>query len=76
MNMSNTVFSVEEENLICIYHNADRRMTMAGLSEALPFMDEDMQPVAQQTLEKLHNMTDTDFEEAQFYMTLSEADQE
>ena len=74
--MSSIVFSVEEENLICAYHNAGRRMTMAGITEAMPFMDEDMQPVARHTLEKLHNMTDTEFEEARFYMTLSESDQE
>ena len=24
-------FNVEEENLICLYHNADRRRTMAKL---------------------------------------------
>ena len=74
--MSGILFSVEEENLICAYHNADRRMTMAGLTEALPFMDVDMQPIAQRALEKLHNMTDRDFGEVRFTMTLSETDQE
>ncbi len=33
-------FNVEEENLICLYHNADRRRTMAKLHAALPDMDE------------------------------------
>lgn len=68
-------FTVEEENLICIYHNADRRRTMAAISEALLHMDEEMQRLSQQTLEKLHNMTDTAFEEARFYMTLSDEEQ-
>lgn len=68
-------FTVEEENLICIYHNADRRRTMAAISEALPHMDGEMQRLSQQTLEKLHNMTDTVFEEARFYMTLSDEEQ-
>ena len=29
-------FTVEEENLICLYHNADRRRTAANLRAALP----------------------------------------
>ena len=32
-------FTVEEENLICLYHNADRRRTAANLRAALPEMD-------------------------------------
>lgn len=49
---------------------------MAALEKHFQLMDEDMQPVTRHTLEKLHNMTDTEFEEARFYMTLSESDQE
>ena len=67
-------FNVEEENLICLYHNADRRRTMAKLHAALPDMDGDMRPLAEQTIHKLHNMTDAAFEEAQFTMTLSDAE--
>lgn len=48
---------------------------MAAISEALPHMDGEMQRLSQQTLEKLHNMTDTVFEEARFYMTLSDEEQ-
>ena len=29
-------FSVEEENLICMYHTSDRRRTMARMLTALP----------------------------------------
>lgn len=32
-------FSVEEENLICMYHTSDRRRTMARMLAALPDMD-------------------------------------
>ena len=35
-------------------------------SMALPDMDADMRPLAEQTIHKLHNMTDAAFEEAQF----------
>ena len=37
--MSNFQFTVEEENLICIYHNADRRRTITAIADALPYMD-------------------------------------
>ena len=69
--MGNVSFTIEEENLICIYHKHDRRRTIAAISDALPDMDGDMRPLAEQTIHKLHNMTDAAFEEAQFTMTLS-----
>ena len=43
-------FTVEEENLICMYHNADRRRTIGRITAALPDMDEGMQTLAQQIL--------------------------
>ena len=70
--MKNIQFTVEEENMICIYHNADRRRTITAISDALTHMDSDMQEHSKQTLEKLRNMTDASFEEAEFYMTLSD----
>ena len=45
--MSRIVFTVEEENLICMYHNTDRRRTLAGISDALQDMDEDMRQLAE-----------------------------
>ena len=35
-------FSVEEENLICMYHTSDRRRTMTRMLTALPDMDTEM----------------------------------
>lgn len=32
-------FTVEEENLICMYHNADRRRTIGKITAAMPGMD-------------------------------------
>ena len=61
-----------EENLICIYHNADCKRTMAAIADALPYMDSDMQPLSEQVLEKLRSMSDTAFEDAVFHMTLSD----
>ena len=62
-------FTVEEENLICMYHNADRRRTISRLTAALPGMDEDMQALAQQTLSKLERMTDADYDGQKFHFT-------
>ena len=42
-------FTVEEENLICMYHNADRRRTIGKITAAMPGMDGDMWTLAQQT---------------------------
>ena len=50
--MGNVSFTIEEENLICIYHKYDRRRTIAAISDALPDMDADMRPLAEQTIHK------------------------
>ena len=62
-------FNVEEENLICLYHNADRRRTIAKLHATLPDMDEEMAALARQTADKLDAMNDADFEVRQFHFT-------
>ena len=62
-------FTVEEENLICMYHNADRRRTMCKITAALPDMDGDMLALAQQTLSKLVHMTDADYDGQNFQFT-------
>lgn len=62
-------FTVEEENLICMYHNADRRRTMGKITAALPDMDENMRALAQQTLSKLERMTDADYDGQKLHFT-------
>ena len=63
-------FTVEEENLICMYHKSDRRRTTAAnIRAALPDMDEDMAALARQTADKLDAMNDADFEARQFHFT-------
>ena len=62
-------FTVEEENLICLYHNADRRRTMGKITAALPDMDETMRSLAQQTLSKLERMTDSNYDNQKFQFT-------
>ena len=62
-------FTVEEENLICMYHKSDRRRTAAIFRASLPAMDEFMAARAPQTADKLDAMNDADFEARQFHFT-------
>ena len=62
-------FSVEEENLICMYHTSDRRRTMARMLAALPDMDTEMRWLANGTIAKLERMTDADFDGQRFDFT-------
>ena len=62
-------FTVEEENLICLYHKSDRRRTMARLRADLPDMAEEMRALACQTADKLDAMSDADFEAQRFQLT-------
>ena len=39
-------FTVEKENLICMYHNADRRRTIGKITAAMPGMDGGVQVIA------------------------------
>ena len=59
-------FSVEEENLICMYHTSDRRRTMARMMAALPDMDTEMRRLANSAIAKLDRMTDADFDGQRF----------
>ena len=58
--------SVEEDNLICMYHTSDRRRTMAQMRSALPDMDTEMRRLANGTIAKLERMTDADFNGQRF----------
>lgn len=59
-------FSVEEENLICMYHTSDRRRTMAQVLAALPGMNTEMRRLANGTIAKLERITDADFDGQRF----------
>ena len=62
-------FTVEEENLICMYHKSDRRRTAANIRAALPDMDTEMRRLANSTIAKLERMTDADFDGQRFDFT-------
>lgn len=45
--------TVEEMNLLSIYHEGSKAQLMENMTAALPFMDEDMRPFAERTLQKI-----------------------
>lgn len=63
----NTRFTIEETNLIIIYICEDRANLIEEMSDALPYMDEEMRSLADRTLEKLRTMTDEEFSELDVY---------
>jgi hypothetical protein len=60
--MNVTVFTVEEENLICIYDTASRTALINSITAALSdFNEPDMNEIAENVLSKLDAMTDEEF---------------
>ena len=56
-------FTVEEENLICIYDISSRTALISSIKEAIPHYDDEpeMQEIATSAIRKLEAMTDADF---------------
>lgn len=56
-------FTVEETNLLSIYHEGSREQLKENMTAALPYMDEDMRELAQRTLSKADALTEAEFAE-------------
>ena len=54
-------FTVEEINLISIYHTGTHGAAVQEMTAALPFMDGDMKELAGRVLDKLRAMTDAEY---------------
>lgn len=54
-------FTVEEINLISIYHTGTRRGLACEMTAALPYMDSDFQELTRRTMDKLDGLTDDEF---------------
>ncbi len=54
-------FTVEETNLIAIYHRGPRLMTIASLRENRPNMDAELLPIMDSCIKKLDAMPDADY---------------
>ena len=55
--------TVEEMNLLSIYHEGSKAQLMEKVNAALPFMDEDMRELAKRTLAKIAPLTENEFAE-------------
>jgi len=66
--MSN-LFTIPEENIICIYKEDSREAVIQNIRDALPYMESDMQELAAGVVVKLQAMSDAAFSEAQFSFT-------
>ena len=60
-------FTVEETNLLSIYHEGSKREVMENINAALPFMDEGMRELAKRTLSKVDALTEEEFAELTIY---------
>ena len=70
--MSVTRFTVEEENMICIFGTSSRTVLMDSLGGAVEEFDEpELCEIANNVLGKLEAMTDAEFSELTFHPAYS-----
>ena len=59
--------TVEETNLFSIYNEDGKRGLTENINAALPFMDEDMRPFAERTLQKISPLTENEYAELSIF---------
>ena len=59
--------TVEEMNLLSIYHEGSKVQLMENMTAALPYMDADMRELAKRTLSKVDALTEAEFAELPIY---------
>ena len=60
-------FTVEEENLICIFDTSSRTTIIRDINTAFPYFDEpELREIAENVLRQLNYMTDEEFSELIF----------
>ena len=60
-------FTVEEMNLLHIYHDSSRQELVGNINAALPFMKPDMRELAARNLAKIDALTETEYAELAVY---------
>lgn len=65
--MSMIKLTVEETNLLSIYHEGDKAQLIENMTAALPYMDADMREVAKRTLSKVDALADEEYAELPLY---------
>ena len=60
--MELSFFTIEEENLICVFDTSNRLSLITELSDAIPdFEEPELREIAENAIKKLTSMTDEDF---------------
>ena len=59
--------TVEETNLLSIYHEGGKAQLVENMTAALPYMDADMRELAERTLSKVDALTDEEYAELSLY---------
>ena len=62
-----TQFTVEEMNLLSIYHEGNREQLRENVNATLPYMDADMRELAKRPLSKVDALTETEYAELAVY---------
>ena len=63
----NNIFTVEETNLLSIYHEGGKAQLIENMTAALPYMDADMRELAERTLSKVDALTEKEYAELALY---------
>lgn len=63
----NNTFTVEEANLLSIYHEGGKAQLIENMTAALPYMDADMRVLAERTISKVDALTDEEYAELALY---------
>ena len=63
----NNTFTVDETNLLSIYHEGSKAQLMENMTAALPYMDADMRELAERTISKVNALTDEEYAELALY---------
>ncbi|MGO5444506.1 transposon-transfer assisting family protein [Faecalimonas sp. LCP19S3_D12] len=65
--MSMMKLTVEETNLLSIYHEGGKAQLIENMTAALPYMDADIRELAERTLSKVDALTDEEYAELSLY---------
>ena len=63
----NNTFTVEETNLLSIYHEGSKAQLVKNMTAALPFMDVGLRELAERTLSKVTLLTEAEYAELAVY---------
>ena len=63
----NNTFTVEETNLLSIYHEDGKAQLIENMTAALPYMDADMRELAERTISKVDALTEKEYAELALY---------